>query len=266
MQDISLTHEYIGIITNQHYMVYFGMKNNFLTPMSNITHLTEEFYQQRQEAVDPSNSPEMLEASYVGWSSVAVQLEAFEIATNLSWINWDENTSVLDVGCGYGRLLDFLISRKSYQGKYSGIDIIPEFIEKAIQIHNNESEKTESQFLLGDFLEQTLDKEKFDVIICLGGLGVNQDYPEPVGQKSLEYAQKLISKIVHLSTVAISLYFPNADQILTTKRKPRMAYYKRSDIEKMLLDACGQRCQDMKFNSYPTQKDRRTIVQVRLSN
>ena len=69
-------------------MVYFGMKNNFLTPMSNITHLTKEFYQQRQEAVDPSNSPEMLEASYVGWSSVAVQLEAFEIATNLSLINW----------------------------------------------------------------------------------------------------------------------------------------------------------------------------------
>ncbi len=69
--------------------------------MSNITHLTEEFYQKRQEAVDPQNSPEMIEASYVGWSSVAVQLEAFEIATNLSWINWHENTSVLDVGCRF---------------------------------------------------------------------------------------------------------------------------------------------------------------------
>ncbi len=246
-------------------MVYFWMKNKFLSPMSNITDLTEEFYQQRQEAVDPQNSPEMLEASYVGWSSVDVQLQAFEIATDLSWINWDENTSVLDVGCGYGRLLDFLTSKKSYQGKYSGIDIIPEFIEKAIHIHNNESEKPETQFLVGDFLEQTLDTEKFDVIICLGGLGVNQDYPDSFGQKSLEYAQKLISKIVRLSNVAVSLYFPNADQIVTTERKPRMAYYKRSEIERMLLDACGQRCQDMKFISYPTKKDRRTIVQVKLS-
>ncbi|MGK7939313.1 MAG: class I SAM-dependent methyltransferase [Crocosphaera sp.] len=233
--------------------------------MSNITHLTEEFYQQRQKAVDPQHSPEMIEASYVGWSSVAVQLQAFEIATNFSWINWDEQTTVLDVGCGYGRLLDFLISKKSYQGKYSGIDIIPEFIEKAISIHNNESEKPETQFLVGDFLQQTLDPEKFDVIISLGGLGVNQDYPEPFGQKSLEYAQKLISKIVHLSNVAISLYFPNADKVVPTERKPRMAYYKRSEIEEMLLDACGQSCQDMKFLSYPTKQDRRTIVQVKLS-
>ncbi|MDJ0511028.1 MAG: hypothetical protein QNJ64_17495, partial [Crocosphaera sp.] len=41
---------------------------------------------------------------------------------------------------------------------------------------------------------------------------------------------------------------------------------KKSEIEGMLLDACGQRCQDMTFISYPTQKDRRSIVQVKLSN
>ncbi|MGK7955776.1 MAG: class I SAM-dependent methyltransferase [Crocosphaera sp.] len=234
--------------------------------MSRIIDLTQEFYQKRQEAVDTQVAPEMLEANYVGWSSDAIQHQAFEIATNFPWLNWLEVESLLDVGCGYGRLLDVLISKKSYGGKYSGIDIVPEFIEKAIEIHSNQEGSPKTEFFVGDFLEQAFETEKFDVIICLGGLGVNQDYPQPCGQKSLQYAQRLISKIAGLSKSAISLYFPNADHIPTSERKSRMAYYTTSEIEAMLLEACEQRCQDITFVSYPSKKNRRTIVQLRLSS
>ena len=103
----------------------------------------------------------MLEANYVGWSSHTIQHQAFEIATNFLWLNWLEVESLLDVGCGYGRLLDVLISKKSYRGKYSGIDIIPEFIEKAIEIHDNKGEDRKPEVLVGDFLEQSFENEKF---------------------------------------------------------------------------------------------------------
>ena len=230
--------------------------------MSNITNLTQEFYKQRREVADTKNSQEVIEAHHVGWNSVVTQIQAFKIATNLSWINWQEIESVLDVGCGYGRLLEFLISEKFYQGKYCGIDIVPDFVEKAIQIYGS---KPKNQFLIGDFLEQDLNHKKFDIIISLGGLGVNHDYPDQVGQKSVKYAQRLVSKAFHLAGLAISLYFPNADNIKPSDRKPRMAYYKSSEIKAMLLEACDKHCADITFLSYPDKENVKTIAQVKLS-
>ena len=231
--------------------------------MSHIIRLTQEFYQKRREETDAQNSQELVEANYVGWNSVANQLKAFEVATDLSWINWQKIESVLDVGCGYGKLFEFLIFQRFYVGKYWGIDIVPEFIEKATQVNDS---KPESQFLSGDFLEQDLNGQKFDVIVSLGGLSVNHDYPDQLGQKSMEYAQRLISKIVHVSNLAISLYFPNADNIDPSERKPRMAYHKSSEIEAMFFNACGKRCKDIKFISYPDKKNVKTIAQVELLN
>ncbi len=232
--------------------------------MSSIITVTKEFYQQRREATDTKNAQEMIEANHVGWTSVDTQLTTFETATDLSWINWQKIESILDVGCGYGRLLDFLISNKFYKGKYWGVDIVPEFIEKAIDINANKANNPEKKFLVGDFLAQDLSHKKFDIVISLGGLSVNYDYPDKCGEKSIEYAQKLISKVAHLSSLATSLYFPNADNIDPSKRKPRMAYYRRCEIEAMILEAYGKRCKDITFISYPDKENMKTIAQVRL--
>ena len=245
-------------------MCIFGSVNVLSRPrslMSNIIRLTQEFYEQRREATDIGTSQEIIEANHVGWNSVENQIKSFEIATDLSWINWEKIESVLDVGCGYGKLLDFLNSQKFYKGKYCGIDIVPEFIKKAIDIHDN---KDGNDFILGDFLEQNWNHEKFDFVISLGGLSVNHDYPEQFGQKSVVYAQKLISKIVEHSKLAISLYFPNADNIDYSKRKPRMAYHSTSEIEAMVMKACGKRCEDITFTSYPDENNVKTIAKIRL--
>lgn len=230
--------------------------------MSDIINLTKNFYLQRREATEPNNSQEIIEANHVGWNSVANQINIFEIASDLSWINWEKIESILDVGCGYGKLLEFLISNRLYKGKYWGIDIVPEYIEKAIQVYSN---KHESYFLVGDFLEQNWSSQKFDVVISLGALGVNYDYPDEFGKKSVEYAQRLISKIVYLSRLGVSLYFPNADNIDPSKRKPRMAYYNKTEIEAMLLEACGTRCQDISFISFPEKTNVKTIAHIKLS-
>lgn len=233
--------------------------------MPDITPLTTAFYQQRLVEADDQNHQEVKEANHVGWFSLETQLLGFDITTNVPWMIWEEVETVLDVGCGYGKLLEFLRHKKSYNGKYWGIDIISEFIETAIQTYEAEPKP---YFLTGDFLEHDFKHQKFDYVISLGGLGLNQDYPQPHGEKSLDYAQKLISKLIKLSKNTVCLYFLNGDNagsIEPSERKSRLAYYSSSKIKKILLDECGDRCQDIKIISYPDQDNVKTIAQVKLS-
>ncbi len=75
-----------------------------------------------------------------------------------------EKFSVLDVGCGFGDLLEFL-NKKGCSVEYTGIDILPDFIDEA------KKSWPEAEFISGDFLEMEFDK-KFDYVLCSGTLNV----------------------------------------------------------------------------------------------
>lgn len=79
------------------------------------------------------------------------------------WAEIDfNNKSVLDVGCGFGEMAKFL--KKRYTAvKYSGIDIVEEFIEEA-RINFPEYE-----FLCQDYFNNPL-SEKFDIVLASGTL------------------------------------------------------------------------------------------------
>lgn len=68
--------------------------------------------------------------------------------------------SLLDVGCGYGGLLEY-IKKRGYETSYHGIDIVPEMLEAAL-----------SKFPIEDFkCVDILDmesKEAFDYVVCNG--------------------------------------------------------------------------------------------------
>lgn len=68
--------------------------------------------------------------------------------------------SILDAGCGYGRLLGLLPS--SWNGDYLGVDLSPEFIEIA------KRERPGRRFVLGELL-QTLPQLEgtFDWAVCI---------------------------------------------------------------------------------------------------
>lgn len=88
----------------------------------------------------------------VDWGSEVGQLKRFEVllaATDF------ENASILDVGCGLGHLVEYLEFR-GFKGKYLGVDIVPEMIEKAQAVHKN---------------------AEFKLIDCLGDLdGIQPDF------------------------------------------------------------------------------------------
>ncbi len=96
------------------------------------------------------------------------------------WAEIDFNgQSVLDVGCGFGEFGKFLTKR--YQGvKYTGVDIVPEFIEAGKKLYPYLELKVE------DFLRK--DFSKFDVVIASGVLNSNTE-------NNLEYRKKAIARM-----------------------------------------------------------------------
>lgn len=64
--------------------------------------------------------------------------------------------SVLDCGCGYGRLLDLM--PQSWAGDYVGIDISPDFIDMATFNYPSH----EGHFLVGDIRDLGFGNQSFD--------------------------------------------------------------------------------------------------------
>lgn len=82
------------------------------------------------------------------------------------WAEIDfDNKNVLDVGCGFGEMGNFLTKR--YENvKYKGVDIMPEFIENGKKMYPALELET------ADYFGQPT-PETYDTIICSGALNSN---------------------------------------------------------------------------------------------
>lgn len=108
--------------------------------------------------------------------------------------------SILDVGCGYGGLLDYAKS-KSIDLDYSGVDLVANMIAKASNTHK------EAKFIHGDILEMQADSS-YDYVICNGILTQKLDVPV---LEMDEFAARLIRKMFDLCHIGIAF------NIMTTK-------------------------------------------------
>ena len=225
--------------------------------------LTQDFYQRRIDDVNTSDQQES-KAQKVGWKSHDVQLLTFDAATDLAGINWQEISSVLDIGCGYGNLVEYLRGRMNYAGNYTGIDVMPEFIEAAGSSYGNDDR---NHFITGDVLaESWQDGLCFDVVFCLGALTLNHDQPAPYGQQSLLYAEQLIATMLSLASVAVVLHFPSEDNMSAEQRKrnPDMAFYRCDHIERTLRQSAGTKLRSLAIAPYPDTSDVRTMARLLL--
>ena len=96
----------------------------------------------------------------LGWTKGKQDIR-FEVLT--SFFNL-ENKSILDLGCGFGDLNRYIREKITKNFSYTGIDVVPEFISKAIEMKKSDDD---SKFLLGDFISTNLDK-KFDIVLGSG--------------------------------------------------------------------------------------------------
>lgn len=104
--------------------------------------------------------------------------------------------SILDAGCGYGRLLDLL--SPMWRGEYLGIDVSPEFVAKAGKFYPGRL------FLVGD-LRDLLGSVRclrsrarpFDVAVCMWMKGmvtknIGAEVWEEMEQQLLKVARRLV--------------------------------------------------------------------------
>lgn len=73
----------------------------------------------------------------LGWGST--QQQTYRFQQTLEVISSPEEKTLLDIGCGFGDYLDFLISREMFFQKYVGWDLNPDLINKARELWSQRS-------------------------------------------------------------------------------------------------------------------------------
>lgn len=128
----------------------------------------------------------------LGWNKGRQELR-FQVLTESFDLN---NSSLLDIGCGFGDLL-FFAEKKCTIKSYLGIDLVDELLEKARSLHNGENVK----FISGDFLAMNL-KEKQDYVV---GSGLFNFQLEDGG--NWDFIQSTLNQSFNLCEQAIAFNF-----------------------------------------------------------
>ncbi len=125
--------------------------------------------------MDTVTAEKLLQMTQEGYALIA---EQFDKTRNHSWDDFSvfdcfvkEGMRILDVGCGNGRLLDYLSQRRNIT--YVGIDQNQKFVEIAKKKFGNsrlDSPKFYSANILQPESLSTIDDQQFDLIFCIAVL------------------------------------------------------------------------------------------------
>jgi SAM-dependent methyltransferase len=128
----------------------------------------------------------------VDWGSK----EKLALARQYKMLNVVKNkqaiSTILDVGCGYGALLD-VIKIEKLDLVYTGIDLVEIMIESALKKHLG------NNFICGDILN--IDIGDYDYVVCNGILTQKMDISTLVMNK---FAQELIKKMYQISNYGVA--------------------------------------------------------------
>ncbi len=228
--------------------------------------LNNDFYSRRIVQIEQSCPPEENLAKQVGWRSYNSQQENFQfladVLADVANIDWsDTNTSVLDIGCGFGELLRYLRQIKEFQGKYTGIDILDAFIKMGSKLHSNDNR---NYFISSDVLSYEWKDSQYDFVLSIGSVATNYDYPEPYGKKTLEFAFKLVNLMCQLSRKYAGLHYINEkkyspEEIIANRD---LAFYDPHDIEEMFIKATSGNYKKLITKAVPGNREAKLITSI----
>ncbi len=123
----------------------------------------------------------------LGWESEKAQRLRFDMLLDSVSL---EGKSLLDIGCGMGNLLEYLIY-KGLHVQYTGVDILESMIESA------KCKKLDGEFLCVDvFEDEAFSSRSFDVIYTSGifnlNLGNNREFLLKALKKMLDTAKETV--------------------------------------------------------------------------
>lgn len=128
--------------------------------------------------------------------------------------------TILDVGCGFGDIIVH-IEKKTKDIEYTGVDIVPEFIEVA------KNKYPRHQFILRDYFENPL-KKSFEIVISSGTLNANINSP-------MDYRKKAIKTIFGHASEAAAFNMAGSHPQPENKKGNRVYYADSLDILKFCI-------------------------------
>lgn len=131
----------------------------------------------------------------LGWRKKDSQVKRFEVLATVGDLN---GCSLLDVGCGYGDLKEFL-GRRFSQFTYVGIDQMPEFIAEA---QNRYADCSDTYFYQADFTSVAFPQVEY--VFASGALAYRCDNPD--------FYQDMIKKMYQAASRAFVFNMLDADQ------------------------------------------------------
>jgi SAM-dependent methyltransferase len=148
----------------------------------NITSQVKSYYQNKINEFGST-------ALGVDWSSENSQYQRFERL--LKYMSLKENDSILDFGCGYGALLDYLKSRNIFPN-YTGLDLVSEMLEVAA-IRNPE--------VANNFISELPPNRTWDYVTMSGVFNVKGEIK--VDEWEI-YVTETLNSVMQLATKGIS--------------------------------------------------------------
>jgi len=116
----------------------------------------------------------------LGWDSVSHQRQRFACARRVADFS---GRAVLDIGCGFGDLLVYLMEQQAAPSSYTGIDINEELLKVAAEAHPT------ARFEYRNILTNPIPSPSADVVSLFGVL----NWRLPVGN-NLDHAESMIAR------------------------------------------------------------------------
>jgi len=123
----------------------------------------------------------------LGWGEHGKQNIRFEVLYN---IGIKRDSSILDVGCGFGDFYTFL-KEKGWHGNYLGIDIVDNLLHEAKK-QNNDINVKNIDILNSNFIQ------KYDYVVCSGIFGAKFKHED-----NYIYIERVLSKMYQLSNKGV---------------------------------------------------------------
>ena len=131
------------------------------------------------------------EGANIFWSSKDAQEKRFKALTDIGDL---EDTEILDVGCGYCDLLTYLEKNDINPKNYVGIDIVPEIVEKAKELH------PDINIQVRDIQEELLEENSFDWVFG-SGIFALQD------QNWQQYVVNMLKEMLKIARKGVAVNF-----------------------------------------------------------
>lgn len=160
-----------------------------------------------------------IEAKTLGWGSKEDQLVRFE--SSIRYTNFT-GKSVLDIGCGFSDLYQFLNEKNIQIKEYRGIDINAKLIEVA------KNRFPENRYTVRNILINNYDTEQTDIVTLFGLLNFKLDYD------NLKYTKDMLAAAWKITKETLIVDFLSTHLTTNYPKEDVVYYHNPTDV----LDIC----------------------------